>query len=190
MGRSRTWKPKEMAELAAMVSTNLSWSVIGAHFNRTPQAAQMKAASMGLGPKPYKGNRSPAWALIVHICKDRRPRSVHELVKLTGATRVCIDRLMKDRHDAGQAHVGDWLRSRKGPPAPLWLPVPGVDAPKPAPLRNADRQRERMRRMKKDDPLRYKAILDRTTVRRRLRKGVVTPQHPLIQALFGMEAPA
>ncbi|MFS8978248.1 hypothetical protein PO002_27695 [Cupriavidus necator] len=46
-----------------------------------------------------------------------------------------------------------------------------------------------MQRMKEEDPLRYKSIVDRCTLRRRMKKGVVAQQHRLVQALFGMGAP-
>lgn len=186
----RPWTDADVAQLAALMKTGTSWRAIGAHLNRTKDAAQMKAAELKLGPKPYKGNKSPVWALIVKIGQDKRPRTVHELVLLTRATRVCIDRLMKERHEAGKAHVGDWIRSRKGPPKPMWLPYAGKDAPKPYVPTAAERQSARMRRMKEEDPLRYKAIVDRCTVRRRLKKGVVTQQHPVLQALFGIGSQA
>jgi len=184
------WTEEEMGTLASLVWAGLSWCVIGAHLNRSGSAVQNKAAALELGPKPHKGNRSPVWSLIVRICADGRPRTVHELVEITGASRVCIDRLMKERHDAKQAHVAKWNTLHRGPAAPLWLPVPGKDATRPRARSQAQRQRDRMRRMKEEDPLRYKAIIDRTTIRRRLRKGAVTPQHPVIQALFGMGAAA
>ncbi|PLP96944.1 hypothetical protein CYJ10_29315 [Cupriavidus pauculus] len=175
-----------MAQLAALMKTGTSWRAIGAHLHRTKDAAQMKAAELKLGPKPYTGNKSPVWSLIVKIGQDKQPRSVHELVKMTRATRVCIDRLMKERHEAGLAHVGDWLRSRRGPPKPLWVPFPGKDAPKPYVATPSERACARMRRMKEEDPLRYKAIIARCSLRRRLKKGLGAKQHAVVQALFGM----
>lgn len=182
----RPWTDADEAQLVALMRTDLSWRAIGAHLDRTQSAVQMKAAEMGLGPKPYTGNKSPVWALMVRICEDGRPRTVHELVKLTGASRVCVDRLMKERHAAGLAHAAGWIRSRRGPPKPLWLPCAGKDAPKPHVPTAAERQSARIRKMREEDPLRYKAIVDRCVVRRRLKKGTVTAQHPVLQALFGM----
>lgn len=187
---ARTWSPEETAELARLIRTDLSWCVIGARLGRTGPAVHMKAVSMGLGPKPYTGNRSPVWSLIQKICKDGSPRTVHELAKLTGATRVCVDRLMHDRLGAGQAHVGKWERQRRGPALPYWLPIPGKSVPRPVPLTSAERQREVIRRMKEEDPLKYKALIDRTVLRQRRKRGVVVQQHPVLQALFGMGAPA
>ncbi|GEM_PF-3213411 len=184
------WTDEDKEKLRSLVLTRASWHIIGAHLNRSGAAAQLKAAELGLGPKPRSGNRSPVWALIVRICSDGRPRTVHELVQLTGATRVCIDRLMKDRHEVGQAHTAGWIHRLRGPAAPVWLPVPGKNVARPRARSHAERQRDRVRRMKEDDPLAYKALIDRATVRRRFRRGTVTQQHAVIQAMFGMGAPA
>ncbi|WP_137923932.1 hypothetical protein [Cupriavidus sp. 2SB] len=183
---SRQWTDEEKAKLVVLVGQGLKWWDIGFQLGRTGDAVQMMAGSMKLGPKPFKGKRSAVWRLMVRICADGRPRTVHELVALTGASRVCIDRLMKEGHADGEAHTAGWLKSRRGPPKPLWLPVPGTDAPKPYVPTASERQCARMRRMKEEDPLRYKAIIDRCTLRRKLKRGVVAQQHPVVQALFGM----
>lgn len=180
------WTEAEMVKLTELVSQGLKWWEIGFQLGRSGNAVQMKAASMNLGPKPFKGKRSPVWRLIVKICADGRPRTVHELAAVTGASRVHVDCLMKEHHAAGEAHRAAWLKSRRGPPKPLWLPVAGKDAAKPYVPTAAERQCARMRRMKEEDPLRYKAIVDRCTLRRKLKRGAVSQQHPVVQALFGM----
>jgi len=185
------WTPEDEGKLRELYSPTKTFKEIGDQLGRSKDAVQMKAAELGLGPKPYKGYRSTIWPLIEEICKDGRARTVHELAALTGASRVAIDRLMKDRHDDGLAHVADWLPTERGPKAPLWLPVPGKDAKRPKATTPAERQAARMRRMKEEDPLRYKAIIDRCTIRRKLKKGLVLAhQHPIVHALFGMGAPA
>lgn len=187
---ARPWTKEEEAKLRRLFRSDTTFDVIGAELGRTRHAVRMKAEYLGLGPKPYTGNRSPVWSLIVRICQDGRPRTVHELAALTKATRVCVDRLMNDRLAAGQAHVPKWDRQRRGPALPYWLPVPGKSAPRPVPRTSAERQREVIRRMREEDPLRYKALVDRAALRQREKRGVVAQQHPVIQALFGMGAPA
>ncbi|CAG9177704.1 hypothetical protein [Cupriavidus pampae] len=182
------WTDEDELRLAELVRTGMAWWEIGARLDRTGPACQQKASELNLGLKPYTGNRSVLWTAIVIICSDGRPRTVHDLVRLTGGSRPAIDAIMKKRRASGNAHVADWARSLKGPAKPLWLPEPGIDAPKLHTLTKAERQLARMHRIKREDPLGYKAILDRTVVRRRLKKGTVTQQHPLVQALFGMGA--
>ncbi|QEZ47197.1 hypothetical protein [Cupriavidus oxalaticus] len=182
---ARRWTQDEEAMLISLTRSDLSWRVIGAHLNRSAEAVQVKAKSLKLGPKPYTGNKSPTWSLVIQICADGRARTVHELAKLTGTSRISLDRILKDRAEAGLAHVAAWQR-RWGPPTPLWLPEPGKNAAKPKARTHCQRERDRMRRMKEDDPLRYKAIIDRASARRAMRKGKVAQQHPLVQALFGM----
>jgi hypothetical protein len=185
------WTPEDEAKLRELYSPTRTFKEIGDQLGRSKDAVQMKAAEMGLGPKPYKGYRSTIWPLIEEICKDGRARTVHELVELTGASRVSIDKLLKDRHGDGLAHVVRWRPNPHGQATPLWLPVPGKDAKRPKVVTPSERQAERMRRMREEDPLRYKAIIDRCAIRRKLKKhGVLAQQHPLVQALFGMGAQA
>lgn len=181
------WTDEDKAKLKAMAEAGVAWRIIGAHLGRSGEAAFNKAKLMGLGPKPFTGNQSPAWAAIVRVCQDGRPRTVHELCKATGNARITIDALMKKRKALGQAHVARWER-RAGCPVPYWIPTPGVSARKPKPLSQNDREKARIERMKADDPLRYKAYLERKRLRTALRRGVTTPQHEVVRALFGMGA--
>lgn len=180
------WTEEEVAKLRELLTVDRTYQSIGAELGRSKDAVQMKAASLGFGPKPFKGNKSPVWPFIVKLCSDGRPRTVHELIEQTGVSRVCIDRLMKDREKEGLAHVARWQRNRRGPPTPFWLAVPGKSVPKPKAVSPSERQCARMRRMKEEDPLRYKAIVDRATIRRKMKRGVLAHQHPIVQALFGM----
>lgn len=183
----KRWTEEEMDLLRTLHDRgDLSLREIGARLGRSAPAIQDKAQKMGLGPKAFTGNRSAVWSYVVKLCADRRPRSVHELAQLTGASRGRIDKMMRDRRAAGQAHHAGWQRHTSGWPSPRWLPFPGKDVPRPAPISGAERQRDRMRRMKEEDPLRYKAIIERTVIRRRMRDGIVTPQHEVVRAMFGM----
>lgn len=180
------WTADEEATLRRLVAEGLTYRAIGLALNRSESGVQYKAARLKLGPKPYTGNRSPIWSLILNVCADGQARTVHELATLTGASRTCIDHLMKTRLDAGKAHVPKWDRIPRGPAMPYWLPFPGKSAPRPLQRTAAERQNARMQRMREEDPLQYKAIVARCSVRRRIKAGKVTRQHPLIQALFGM----
>jgi hypothetical protein len=183
------WTAEDEAKLREMWATGASFCAIGAELNRSGDAVFQKGKTLGLGSKPCADQRSPVWAFIVRVCADGRARSVHELIEVTGAARVTIDHLMRRRSAAGQAHVARWEK-RWGAPTPYWLPVPGKNAPKPRVKTHSERQRDRMRRLKEEDPLQYKAIVDRKTVRRALSRGTVRQQHEVVRAMFGMGAPA
>ncbi|MNT24102.1 hypothetical protein D3C72_1595570 [compost metagenome] len=95
--------------------------------------------------------------------------------------------LRKER--AGEAHVVGWEK-RAGAPIPYWLPFPGKSKSKPRALTNAERNRARWARIKEEDPLRHKAMVERNSINRARRKGSVRKQHAVVQALFGMGAAA
>lgn len=182
---AKRWTEEEMERLRALWRGELSLRVIGGHMGRSAEAIFRKAKDLGLGSKPYEGNKSPYWALIVRICQDGRARTVHELAAETGASRFTVDGLMKQREAAGLAHVVRWER-RWGPPTPYWLPQPGASARKPKARTHNERQKALMRRMKDEDPLKYKAIIERKTLRRAQKLGVVPRQHAVVQAMYGI----
>ncbi len=179
------WTKEEEALLRQLWSSGKSFKVIGAELGRSREAAYRKGISMGLGSKPFDGETSPTWLLLVRVCQDRRGRTVHEMARITGTSRHTIDHLMRRKEAAGEAHVVGW-RKRSGSPVPHWLPFPGVSKPKPRALTNTERNRRLRDRLREDDPLRYKAMIDRNSVKRAARKGTVKKQHAVVQALFGM----
>lgn len=178
----KRWPEEDMKLLRKLVKQNMPWRVIGAHLNRSGQAVFNKAKAMDLGAKPFTGNQSPAWMIIQQLCRDGRPRTVHELVEATGCARITIDLLLRRRREAGMAHVARW-EQRPGCPIPHWLPVPGKCARKPRAKTNCQREKDRIKRMKKEDPLRYEAYLAKKRVRTHLRRHG-TQQHEIVSAMF------
>lgn len=185
----RLWSPDDEAKLQMMVAQHMAWRIIGAHLGRSGQAVFNKAKAMGLGPKPFTGDLSVAWAVIVRVCSDGRARNAHELMAATGNGRATIDALMKKRIGQGRAHVARW-DPRPGCPVPYWLPVPGRNAQKPKAKTSLERERARIERMKRDDPLRYDAYLAKKRVRTQLsRRGAAVQQHDVVRALFSGAQP-
>ncbi|GLC92333.1 hypothetical protein Tamer19_17410 [Cupriavidus sp. TA19] len=183
------WTNEEEARLRQLWTTGKSLKVIGAELGRTADAAYRKGKAMGLGSKPFEGETSPTWMLLTRVCRDRRGRTVHEMAQATGTSRYTIDQLMRRKEKAGEAHVADWEK-RPGAPIPYWLPFPGKSKPKPRALTNTERNRALRARIREEDPLRYKAMIDRATVNRSRRNGTVRKQHLVVRALFGLGRPA
>ncbi|SPR97366.1 hypothetical protein [Cupriavidus taiwanensis] len=183
------WTVEDVARLRSLWTTGKSFRVIGAELGRSIESVYRKGKDLGLGSKPFQGETSPTWLLLIRVCQDRRGRTVHEMVKVSGASRHTIDALMRTKEAAGAAHVVDW-KKRSGSPIPLWLPFPGKSKPKPRAMTNTERCRARRARLREEDPLAYKALIDRNTVNRARRNGSVRKQHSVVRALFGMGAPA
>lgn len=182
------WTDEELATLRRLWSEGHSFRVIGAHLNRSGDAVYRKGKELGLGAKPLaQTDRSPTWALIRRLCADGRPRTVHEIARLTGAGRSTVDQLFKKHRSAGDAHVVTWDR-RCGAPVPYWLPEPGKSAKRPKVMTSTERARLARKRMKEEDPLRYKLMIDRNTINRARRNGTVPRQHRVMNALFGRYA--
>lgn len=177
------WTPEEEAKLRELWDSGKSFREIGAILGRSGEAAYRKGVSMKLGSKPFGGDPSPTWALIVRICSDRRPRSVHEIAEAAGTSRHTVDYLMRTREEEGRAHVADW-KKRPGSPIPYWLPLPGKSKPRPRSLTNTERNRAWRAKLRDEDPLAYKALIDRNTVNRARRMGTVPKPPKLLRALF------
>lgn len=182
------WTKEEEGRLRELWASGKSFKVIGAELGRSGDAAFRKGKAMGLGSKPFDGDMSPTWALLLRVCQDRRARTVHEMAQITGTSRSTIDHLMLRKERAGEAHVANWGK-RPGAPIPYWLPFPGKSKPKPRAMTNAERNRARYARLKEEDPLRLKAIVERNSLNRAQRNGTVRQQHAVVRALFGMGAP-
>ncbi|AGW94614.1 hypothetical protein N234_31700 [Ralstonia pickettii DTP0602] len=179
------WGKEEVARLRKLWESGKSFRMIGAELGRSIESVYRKGKALGLGSKPFEGETSPTWMLLTRVCQDRRGRTVHEMAKITGASRHTIDQMFLRKERAGEAHVARW-EQRPGAPIPYWLPFPGKSKPKPRRLTNTERSRVQRARMREEDPLRYKAMIDRNTVNRALRNGTVRKQHAVVQALFGM----
>ena len=183
------WTAEEEAKLRELWNSGKSFRQIGAELGRSGEAAYRKGLLLGLGSKPFTGDPSPTWALIVRVCADRRARTVHELAEAIGTSRHTIDYLMRTREEKGEAHVGDWQR-RPGSPVPCWLPFPGKSRPKPRRLTNTERNRALRARIKEEDPIRYKAMMDRNTLKRAARNGTIPKRRGLLLAMYGRGAAA
>ncbi|KWR88793.1 hypothetical protein [Cupriavidus sp. IDO] len=179
------WTVEDEGKLRELWTSGKSFRVIGAELDRSAESVYRKGKDLGLGSKPFQGETSPTWLLLTRVCQDRRGRTVHEMAQIAGASRHTIDGLMRNKEAAGEAHVMGW-KKRAGSPIPLWLPFPGKSKPKPAAMTNTERCRARRARLKEDDPLAYKAMIDRNTLNRARRVGSVRKQHSVVRALFGM----
>ncbi|MGT2429268.1 hypothetical protein ACU4HD_12070 [Cupriavidus basilensis] len=179
------WTAEEEAKLRELWVTGQSFRVIGAHLGRAGDAVYRKGREMGLGSKPLATERSPTWVMIQRIAADGVPRTVHEFASLTGAARHTIDCLFKKRAGMGEAHIARW-RKRQGTPIPHWLPTAGKDAQRPVVPSIAERARRLRARMREEDPIAYRAMLSRNSLRRSIKTGALARRSKAPMSVFSV----
>lgn len=91
---------------------------------------------------------------ILQVCRHGRTRQ--ELEIILALTRRTTLSYLVFLHETGQLHVSSWKREGIGQfyPVPVYTTGPGVDAPKPAPLSETEKQQRAWAKLKAD-PVRY-----------------------------------
>ncbi len=91
---------------------------------------------------------------VLQACKLGRTRQ--ELEIILGLSRRTVLSYLVFLHETGQLHIGGWKREGLGQfyPVPVYTTGPGVDAPKPPPLSETEKQKRAWAKLKAD-PERY-----------------------------------
>lgn len=123
-------------------------------------------------------NPKRAYRLVVAKAMPATQAQIREKTGL-GAGTIC--RWVKDIHDAGECHIGGWVRT-----GGKWGAIyhPGVGKDKPEPQAKTHQQRERKYRAKADVKERM-----RRAERKRYWDKKVPVRDPLTAALFGGVTP-
>ena len=100
--------------------------------------------------------------LVLQSCKQGRTRQELEII-LSLSKRTTVSYL-RHLHSIGQLHITTWKRDGIGQfyPQPVYKTGPGVDAPKPPPLTEHERQVRAWAKLKAD-PVRYAKMRERRT---------------------------
>jgi hypothetical protein len=121
---------------------------------------------------------------------ELRPMDITEVAAKLGIWERPARFRLNALHAAGKIHIDRYERfSPHGPAARIWALGPGVDAPRPKPIPNTKRQRDRVKRMRREDPSAYERLLARKRLMEGIRSGRLVKRDPAAAALFGTARP-
>lgn len=157
---------------------------------RTIDAIKAQAHKMGL-PRRSTGtaNRGGANEVLILKMLKVRPMDIRELAAKLGIWERPARFRVNALHAAGKIHITRWERfSSHGTASRMWAHGPGVDAPRPKPVPQKIRERERIKRMRKQDPEAYERFLAHKRLAERIRTGTLVKRDPAAAAMFGPAA--
>jgi hypothetical protein len=154
---------------------------------RSIDSLKHKARSMGLPPRSTgPANRGGPNEVLILKLLELRPMDITEVAVKLGIWERPARFRLKALHAAGKVHIDRYERfSPHGPAARMWALGPGVDAPRPKPIPQAQRQRELLHRMRREDPFAYERLLARKRLMELIRSGRLVKRDPAAAALFG-----
>lgn len=183
-----SWSEQEKVDLVDIWSRPEGLKTNLHRFNgRTLDAIAGKAHVMGL-PARSSGpaNRGGANEVLILKLLAIRPMDITEVAAKLGVWERPARFRLNALHAAGKIHVARYERfSSHGPAARIFALGPGIDAPRPKPIDHSTRQRDLIKRMRKEDPAAYEALLARKRLMARLRTGTLVKRDPAAAALFG-----
>ena len=159
---------------------------------RTVDGIKHMAHKMGLPPRSAgPANRGGPNEAIVLQWLELRPMDITELAVKIGISERAARFRVNDLHAAGKIHITRWERfSQHGVATRIWALGAGQDAPRPKPIPQKIRETDRMKRMRRNDPLKYARFLARKRLMEGIRTGRIAKRDQAVQALFGPAANA
>ncbi|WP_186079332.1 helix-turn-helix transcriptional regulator [Burkholderia gladioli] len=154
---------------------------------RTESALSCHGLEMGLG---RRGNRymysgDPTANLILSVLACGAMDSV-EIAAKAGIARETAMKHLKRLHLAGRIHIARWERfARSGYPSKVWSAGPGTDASRPVPRTPGQKFKDRMQRLKKEQPDEYSRVVARRRAGVARRAGRPVKRDIAAIALFG-----
>lgn len=154
---------------------------------RTIDGIKHMAHKMQLPPRTAgPANRGgPNEARVLQLL-ELRPMDITELAVKIGISERAARFRVNDLHAAKRVHITRWEHfSQQGVPSRVWALGAREDAPRPNPIPPATRQRDLIKRMRKEDPDAYERLLARKRLAERIRTGTLIKRDPAAAALFG-----
>lgn len=145
LGGRKIWTKKQDARLREIW---FSGGRVKSYMDEFPghslTSINQRAVKLGLGRRPKRGGdvEPIGWVTIKRVMTDDG-MTCHALMDATGLHVSVVYKYLRDMHDAGQIHVANWVRkTRCGKLVPAYVTGSGQDAPKPAPMSNAEKERK------------------------------------------------
>ncbi|MDN7763006.1 MULTISPECIES: ArsR/SmtB family transcription factor [Burkholderia cepacia complex] len=186
----RKWSEQEEADLRRVwVADGPMKQYLDLFNGRRVETVLTHGLQIGLGVRPNKNARvaHPNASAILRVLAQGPMESL-ELSAKTGISRRTVMKHLKALHAAGQVHIARWERfCASGYPARVYAVGKRKDAPRPAARTPGQKFRDRMTRLKDNEPAEYARVVARRRANK-ARRTNTAKRDIAAQALFGTAA--
>ncbi|WP_334034735.1 ArsR/SmtB family transcription factor [Burkholderia cepacia] len=186
----RKWSEQEEADLRRVwVADGPMKQYLDLFNGRRVETVLTHGLQIGLGVRPNKNARvaHPNASAILRVLAQGPMESL-ELSAKTGISRRTVMKHLKALHAAGQVHIARWERfCASGYPARVYAVGKRKDAPRPAARTPGQKFRDRMTRLRDNEPAEYARVVARRRANKAKRNGTAK-RDIAARALFGAAA--
>ncbi|VWB76481.1 transcriptional regulator [Burkholderia lata] len=186
----RKWSEQEEADLRRVWVADGPMKLYLDLFNgRRVETVLTHGLQIGLGARPNKNARvaDPNASAILRVL-TQGPMESLELSAKTGISRRTVMKHLKALHASGQVYIERWERfGASGYPARVYAVGKRKDAPRPAARTPGQKFRDRMTRLKDNEPAEYARVVARRRANK-ARRTNSAKRDVAAQALFGTAA--
>ncbi|HDR9093355.1 ArsR family transcriptional regulator [Burkholderia vietnamiensis] len=183
----RKWSEQEEADLRRVWVADGPMKLYLDLFNgRRVETVLTHGLQIGLGARPNKNARvaDPNASAILRVL-TQCPMESLELSAKTGISRRTVMKHLKALHAAGKVYIVRWERfGASGYPARVYAVGKRKDAPRPAARTPGQKFRDRMTRLKDNEPAEYARVMARRRANKAKRNSAAR-RDVAAQALFG-----